>query len=240
MLLSKKKFTFERKKSENKENDLNNNQHKQNESEFKINNKYHSNKNLIIKDSILTKKKEENTSEKENSFNEKQNLTDNQINLDNFKQYNFSSNPELQYLINRNEDEDIDFINTLLKLKGIQTNQLKKYKSSKNIDIKPKIKEENNLLHKSKKKVMIRNKKNNQSNSSNQTTKINSTMNNNNQLNENEDEETPKDQRNISYLTSDNNLKIEKYNDEVNKPNNNTKVIQTNKIQCESPYIIFT
>mgnify|MGYP003571459039 FL=1 len=138
---------------------------------------------------------------------------------DNVDKEIISNNKELQYLINQNEDENIDFINTLLKLKGISINNLKNYNSSKDLGIKENLDEENNLLLKSKKKFNIRNNKSNQSNSSNQTTKINS-FNNINQQNENnneneEDEILSKNQENVSCTLSENHMK--KKNEEFQK-----------------------
>ena len=138
---------------------------------------------------------------------------------DNVDKEIISNNKELQYLINQNEDENIDFINTLLKLKGISVNNLKNYNSLKDLGIKENLDEENNLLLKSKKKFNIRNNKSNQSNSSNQTTKINS-FNNINQQNENnneneEDEILSKNQENVSCTLSENHMK--RKNDEFQK-----------------------
>ena len=195
MNLSKKKFTFERKKIENKENVINK-QCDENIDEIKIKNKYFSQKNLFCDELVLEKEKNMKSYEKESEASESPKFSQIQVDKDNSEVNNISQNPKLEYLINQNVDQNIDFINTLLKLKGIPLNKLKNYKSSKNLSNKPKFKEENNVVQKSKKKVIIRNDKNNQSNSSNQTTKINST--NNNQQNGNEDDEISKNSGNIT------------------------------------------
>ena len=181
MLLSKKKFTFQRKKTENLE-DNNNEDSEKLEDKNKINNKYISDKNSPPNELILSKlnfRGEENYSPKYS-----QNNDINTLNFDNTEKEIISNNNELQYLINQNEDENLDFINTLLKLKGISLKNTKNCNSSKDLGIKANLDGKNDFLLKSKKKLNIRNDKNNQSNSSNQTTKINS-FNNINQQNEN-------------------------------------------------------
>ena len=215
MLFSKKKFTFQRKKTENLENNNNEDSEKL---EDKINksNKYFSDKNLLLNDLVLSKF---NFQKEESSPKFYQNNGINTLYSDNVDKEIISNNKELQYLINQNEDENIDFINTLLKLKGISVNNLKNYNSLKDLGIKENLDEENNLLLKSKKKFNIRNNKSNQSNSSNQTTKINS-FNNINQQNENnneneEDEILSKNQENVSCTLSENHMK--RKNDEFQK-----------------------
>ena len=97
-----------------------------------------------------------------------------------------NNNPELLYLINKNETENIDFINTLLKLKGITTS------SSNTAKI---INFENNILFSKSTKnneITISNNKNISnksipSNCSTSTSKIN-TINCNNRQNNNEEE----------------------------------------------------
>ena len=215
MLFSKKKYTFQRKKTENLENNNNEDSEKL---EDKINksNKYFSDKNLLYNDLVLSKF---NFQKEESCPKFYQNNGINTLYSDNVDKEIISNNKELQYLINQNEDENIDFINTLLKLKGISVNNLKNYNSSKDLGIKENLDEENNLLLKSKKKFNIRNNKSNQSNSSNQTTKINS-FNNINQQNENnneneEEEILSKNQENVSCTLSENHMK--KKNEEFQK-----------------------
>ena len=229
MNLSKKKFTFERKKIKNKENVIIK-QCDENTDEIKIKNKYFSQKNLFCEELVLEKEKNIKSYEKESEASESPKFSQIQVDQDNSEVNNISQNPKLQYLINQNVDQNIDFINTLLKLKGIPLNQLKNYKSSKNLSNKPKFKEENNVVQKSKKKVIIRNDKNNQSNSSNQTTKINST--NNNQQNGNEDDDISKNSGNITSSVKEinndmneiikNRIKIKNYENIKAKTENNS------------------
>ena len=205
MLLSKKKFIFEKKKSENKGSDINR-KYNEYKTEINIKNKYSSDKNLFLEKLNITKEKNIQTSDEQKEAAESLILSQNNVNAGNLEEKNFSSNSGLQYLINQNENENIDFINTLLKLKGIQLNQLKNFNSKNDLNNKANISEEKvftPLRH--TEKDLIRNEKNDKSNSSNQTTKINSF--NNNQTNENEEEENSKNFGSIIKIKNFNNFK---------------------------------
>jgi len=220
MNLSKKKFSFERKKIDNTENYFNN-QYEEKTNEINLKNKYFSQKNLFL-DEVLAKEKNLKSFEKESEASESPKFSKIQVTSENLEVNNISNNPKLEDLLNQNEDENIDFINTLLKLKGIKLNQLKNYNSSKNLSNKIQIKEENNLVQKLKKKVIIRNDKNNQSNSSNQTTKINST--NNNQQNENEEDEISKNFCNITSSAKEINNDINEISNDKIEINNKENI----------------
>ena len=228
MILSKKKFTFERKKNENKENDYNK-QNIENETKIKIKNKYSPDKNLFLDESPIKEEKNLKPLLKEKEVKESPKFSQNQVNSDNLEQKIFLNNPGIQYLINQNQDENIDFINTLLKLKGIQLNHLKNCHSKENLSVNSNIIEANNFIPKLKKKVIIRNKKCNQSNSSNLTTKINSL--NNNQQNENDEEEISKNLENKDNSRKEiNNNVNEATNDRLkfNENENNNTTIDIN------------
>ena len=220
MNLSKKKFSFERKKIDNTENYFNN-QYEEKTNEINLKNKYFSQKNLFL-DEVLAKEKNLKSFDKESEASESPKFSKIQVTSENLEINNISNNPKLEDLLNQNEDENIDFINTLLKLKGIKLNQLKNYNSSKNLSNKIQIKEENNLVQKLKKKVIIRNDKNNQSNSSNQTTKINST--NNNQQNENEEDEISKNFCNITSSAKEINNDINEISNDKIEINNKENI----------------
>lgn len=220
MNLSKKKFSFERKKIDNTENYFNN-QYEEKTNEINLKNKYFSQKNLFL-DEVLAKEKNLKSFEKESEASESPKFSKIQVTSENLEVNNISNNPKLEDLLNQNEDENIDFINTLLKLKGIKLNQLKNYNSSKNLSNKIQIKEENNLVQKLKKKVIIRNDKNNQSNSSNQTTKINSI--NNNQQNENEEDEISKNFCNITSSAKEINNDINEISNDKIEINNKENI----------------
>ena len=220
MNLSKKKFSFERKNIDNTENGFNN-QYEEKTNEINLKNKYFSQKNLFL-DEVLAKEKNLKSFEKESEASESPKFSKIQVTSENLEVNNISNNPKLEDLLNQNEDGNIDFINTLLKLKGIKLNQLKNYNSSKNLSNKIQIKEENNLVQKLKKKVIIRNDKNNQSNSSNQTTKINST--NNNQQNENEEDEISKNFCNITSSAKEINNDINEISNDKIEINNKENI----------------
>ena len=220
MNLSKKKFSFERKKIDNTENYFNN-QYEEKTNEINLKNKYFSQKNLFL-DEVLAKEKNLKSFDKESEASKSPKFSKIQVTSENLEINNISNNPKLEDLLNQNEDENIDFINTLLKLKGIKLNQLKNYNSSKNLSNKIQIKEENNLVQKLKKKVIIRNDKNNQSNSSNQTTKINST--NNNQQNENEEDEISKNFCNITSSAKEINNDINEISSDKMEINNKENI----------------
>ena len=204
MSLSKKKFTFKRKKSEIKDNN-NNFKEKNFENEINENNKYFSNKNLLMRDLIFSKEKEENEDNILKILDNKENEIK-PLNTEKNEEKKISDNPELQYLINQNERENIDFINTLLKLKGISINPVRNFSSSKNIEIISNIEKENFFIPKSTKNVIknnvTRNDKSTNSNGSNSTTKIN-TMTNNCKQNDNEEEETTKNIQNSKSSSND-------------------------------------
>lgn len=214
MSLSKKKYSFHRKQNNN------NNQStiisptlypNENENINKVNNNPNLSQNIPNEDLIYEKneKKEINKeskssipmpvpSIKENKNNEKK------------EQDILSSDPDLQYLINQNEEENIDFINTLLKLKGISIESTKSYKSSKNIDIIKKYEVENIISQKSSKTndiFLLNNKakyKSIPSNCSTSASKINS-INCNYQNIQNEEDEASKKLDSISINEANNN-----------------------------------
>lgn len=190
MSLSKKKYCFNRRKSDSKGstdinqekpiknsyNDgikeinkiLNYNEESIDNLKCQTNNKENNNKDLISQIPLPTSKN------KNNCENDKKDEID------------LNNNPELLYLINKNETENIDFINTLLKLKGITTGTSN---TAKIINF-----ENNILLPKNAKynEINISNNKNISnksipSNCSTSTSKIN-TINYNNHQNNNEEE----------------------------------------------------
>ena len=190
MSLSKKKYCFNRRKSDSKGstdinqekpiknsyNDgikeinkiLNYNEESIDNLKYQTNNKENNNKDLISQIPFPTSKN------KNNCENDKKDEID------------LNNNPELLYLINKNETENIDFINTLLKLKGITTgssNTVKIINFENNI-LLPKNPKNNEITISNNKKIS---NKSIPSNCSTSTSKIN-TINYNNHQNNNEEE----------------------------------------------------
>ena len=112
MNLSKKKFSFERKKIDNTENYFNN-QYEEKTNEINLKNKYFSQKNLFL-DEVLAKEKNLKSFDKESEASESPKFSKIQVTSENLEVNNISNNPKLEDLLNQNEDENIDFINTLL------------------------------------------------------------------------------------------------------------------------------
>ena len=154
MSLAKKKYSFHRKNSENKQNisitpPLYTYENEQN---IQLNNQINSNKEISINDLIIQNNiKKEETTTNIPILNTNDN---NDINDKNKDKENITSNSNIQYLINQNETENFDFINTLLKLKGISIDT-KGYKSTKNINILKNLEEENIFVPKSSKNNYI-------------------------------------------------------------------------------------
>ena len=234
MSLAKKKYSFHRKNSENKQNisitpPLYTYENEQN---IQLNNQINSNKEISINDLIIQnniKKEETTTNIPILNIND-----NNDINDKNKDKENITSNSNIQYLINQNETENFDFINTLLKLKGISIDT-KGYKSTKNINILKNLEEENIFVPKSSKNNYIILNNNNQgknnksipSNCSTSPSKIN-TINCNYQNNQNEEEENFK--KLDTYSSND----MMNNQDNINNINNNSNNINNNILKKEN------
>ena len=221
MSSSKKKYSFHRKKSENNQYININRPIFTNESDIvnkdsthTILNQQISVDNLISSNNINEKLKKENVSSNPiiiSKNNEKEEIN------------NLTNNPDLQYLINQNETENIDFINTLLKLKGISIDNSKGYKSSKNITLNKNFDEEKILVPKSSKNnnFVINNyykyNKSIPTTDSTSTSKIN-TINCNYHHNENEEEENLKNLETFTFSTNEMNNNMD--NSNINNRNN--------------------
>ena len=162
------------------------------------------------------------------------------INDENKEKKNIVSNPNLQYLINKNEEENFDFINTLLKLKGISMETTKNYKSSKNINIIKNLDDDNENIFvpkssKANNDIIINNQiKNNKSipsNCSTSTSKINTI--NNNCINNQNEEEGNVDMVTFSTNEINNNNKNNKDNINSVISNKNIKKIDPNSLLKE-------
>ena len=234
MSLAKKKYSFHRKKINNYQNATIIPTFYPNENEN--DNKVGDNPNLNIKipnDNLICQINTKNEINKESVSSIPMPVPSIKENINNEKKESeiLSSDPDLQYLINQNEAENIDFINTLLKLKGISIESTKSYQSSKNIDIMKKYEEENILAPKSSKTndiFLLNNKvkyKSIPSNCSTSTSKINS-INYNYQNIQNEEDETSKKLDSISINEINNN------HDNIKKEKNNN--IKLSKIDQDS------
>lgn len=125
MSLSKKKYCFNRRKSDSK-GSSNINQEKSiknsdNDGIKEINKILNYNDESIDNLNYQSNIKEKNNKELISQIPLPNSKTKNIFENDKKNEINLNNNPELLYLINKNETENIDFINTLLKLKGITT-----------------------------------------------------------------------------------------------------------------------
>lgn len=190
MSLSKKKYCFNRRKSDSK-GSTNINQEKlfknsENEGIKEINKILNYNDESIDNLNCQANIKEKNNKDLISQIPVPTSKTKNIFGNDKKEEINVDNNPELLYLINKNETENIDFINTLLKLKGITTGSSN---ASKIINF------ENNILFSNNTKnneITITNNKNISiksipSNCSTSTSKVN-TINCNNHLSNYEEE----------------------------------------------------
>ena len=134
MSLSKKKYVFLRRNTENKENSDNTEVFLESINNNNKNNQTTINPEISLNDLIC----QTHYSEKFNKelFNSNT-LTESQIKNENAdiknEENEFANNSKLLYLIHQNKSENIDFINTLLKLKGIKTYSTNNDNSSNNI-----------------------------------------------------------------------------------------------------------
>ena len=244
MSLSKKKYSFHHKKSENKEN-INNTQQLYNleaKSEINENNKVVFDQKISFNDLICqTYTKEKRDKEWILPIPLPLQKNKNDLNEEKKEENNLSNNNDLQYLINQNETENIDFINTLLKLKGIPINNSKSFNSTKK-NYSSNFEEKNNTIEKSPKKNNIEldsiNKYNKTipSNCSILTSKINNTINNYN--NEKYENGNPKNLDTITFsineINSDNiNLLNKKVNNSSCKTNINLVRLEKNLLLNE-------
>ena len=221
MSLSKKKYSFHRKRSDHKQSynldpSLN---CFENENEIQDNSEPNFGEKVKIDDLICKTNSNNNNLNKEMiSFIPLMRPNINyKINDEKKEKKNIESNPNLQYLINKNEEENFDFINTLLKLKGISIESTKGYKSSKNINIIKNIGEENEDIYipmssKANNEIFINNQnkynKSIPSNCSTSTSKIN-TINNNCHINQNEEQENNKNVNMATFSTNEINNNID-------------------------------
>ena len=125
MSLSKKKYCFNRRKSDSK-GSTNINQEKfinntDNDGIKEINKKINYNDESIDNFNCQTNIKEKMNKELISQIPLPTSKTKNIFDKVKKDEINLNNNPELLYIINKNETENIDFINTLLKLKGITT-----------------------------------------------------------------------------------------------------------------------
>ena len=234
MSLSKKKYSFHRKKSGNKESNINKQQIIicENENIIKENNKDLLDQKLSVDNLIC----QTNSNEIINKESISPILFNNQ-NFENTKnkkeEENINNNKDLQYLINQNENENIDFINTLLKLKGISKESTNNFYSSKNINsymknfeddniFMPKSSKENNLTLNNQDKCS----KKNPLDYSTLTSKINQINLNCNHHN-NEKEENKNNLDIVTLLTNEiNNDNINNKSNIGNSSNDNIKLIK--------------
>ena len=244
MSLSRKKYSFHRKINENKQSyNINPSLNCiENENEIQDNNEQNFDEKVKNEDLIFKINSNNNLNKKIVSYIP---LTNPNINNkkedENKEKNNIESNPNLQYLINKNEEENFDFINTLLKLKGISMEATKGYKSSKNIKIIKNLTEDNENIFipqssKANNDIFINNQnKNNKSiptNCSTSTSKIN-TINNNYNNNQNEEAENYK---NIDMVTFSTNEINNNYKDNINNNvviNKDIKKIDPNSLLKE-------
>ena len=144
MSLSNKKYCFIRKKTENKENSFNTEAHLESTNDINKNNLTTINPEISLNDLIC----QTNNSEKLNkelinsNFLSESQIKD-EINDIKNEDKDLANNSKLLYLIHQNKSENIDFISTLLKLKGIKTYSFNNDNSSKNI-ISQKYEDKNN------------------------------------------------------------------------------------------------
>ena len=229
MSLSKKKFSFHRKKSENKGNNNNNQEQiykNENNKDIKENNQTNLNKNISIDELLCKNNKKENINEELISL-----ITKNKSMLNVEEKEDINNNPGLLYLMHQNETENIDFISTLLKLKGIQTNSNKNYKSLKNINFSQNLENENVLKTKNSSKnnnIILKNiSKYNKSIPlyySPSNSKVNTINNNNNNNHHNNDEEEIlKNLNSVTFSTNE-------IYDNINNMNNSNISKITNKL----------
>ena len=221
MSLSKKKYSFHRKKSENRQNKEITPQLYTYENEPKEHLDYPKNLNREISLDNLISQTNMTKEELKKGIPIPKPKENNNINDKNKEKENMASNSNIQYLINQNETENFDFINTLLKLKGISL-ETKGYKSSKNINIIKNFDEENIFSTKSSKNnnIILNNNqgkynKSIPSNCSTSTSKIN-TINCNYHNNQNEEEE------NLNYKKLDTFSSNDMINNIDNMNNNNS------------------
>jgi len=189
MSLSKKKYCFNRRKSDSKgSNNINQEKlikNSYNEGIKEINKILNYNDEFIDNSNCQINMKQKNNKDLISQIPIPTSKTKNISENDKKEEINLDNNPELLYLINKNETENIDFINTLLKLKGITT-------GSSNAS---KINFENNILFSNNNKnneiIITNNKKISSksipSNCSTSTSKVN-TINCNNHLSNYEEE----------------------------------------------------
>ena len=144
MSLSNKKYCFIRKKTENKENSFNTEVYLESINDNNKNNLTTINPEISLNDLIC----QTNNSEKLNkelinsNFLSESQIKD-EINDIKNEDKDLANNSKLLYLIHQNKSENIDFISTLLKLKGIKTYSFNNDNSSKNI-ISQKYEDKNN------------------------------------------------------------------------------------------------
>ena len=247
MSLSKKKYSFHRKRSENKQSYSINPSLNciENENEFQNNSEQNYDEKVTIDDLICKTNSNRDLKKEIVSFIPltKPNIN-NEIDDENKEKRNIESNPNLQYLINKNEEENFDFINTLLKLKGISIESTKGYKSSKNINIIKNIGEENDNIYvpmssKANNEIFInkanqnKNNKSIPSNCSTSPSKINTINNNNCHNNQNEDEENNKNVNMPTFSTNEINNNKDKDNANNIITNKNTQKIDPNSLLKE-------
>lgn len=144
MSLSNKKYCFLRKKTEKKENSFNTEVYLESINDNNKNNQTTINPEISLNDLIS----QTNNSEKLNkelinsNFLSECQVKDEIIDIKN-EEKDLANNSKLLYLIHQNKSENIDFISTLLKLKGIKTYPFNNDNSSKNI-ISQKYEDKNN------------------------------------------------------------------------------------------------
>ena len=235
MSFSKKKYTFIRKKSEKSYSTINSQQleNSENESIFKDKNNP-LNQNIDIDDLIYNTNTKKITNRELISplpFNDPKKESPNNATKE---QQNLDNNKNLQYLINQNENENIDFISTLLKLKGISIDHSNKnYSSSKNIHIK-RFEEENIVIQTSPtiNYITLNNKTMCNKNIPMSTSTLSSNINNLNYSNNKNEEENKNNIENSSFSVNE----IKKYDCKDNKNNviKNEQNIILNEIILET------
>ena len=132
---SKQKYFFSRRKTEIKENSFNTEVYLENINDNNKNNLTTINPEISLNDLICqTNYSEKLSKELKNSFPITQSKIKDEITDSKNEEIDLANNSKLLYLINRNKYENIDFINTLLKLKGIQTYSINNDNLSNNIN----------------------------------------------------------------------------------------------------------
>ena len=244
MSLSKRKYIFLRKKTENKENLYNTEIYLENINDNNKNNQTTKNPEISLNDLICQTSYSEKLDKeiiKSNPLTESQ-IRDENIDIKN-EESELTNNSKLLYLIRQNKSENIDFINTLLKLKGIQAYSTINDKSSNNI-ISQKYDDKNNSTLISKAKTISGNYPRND-NEEEILKKINNSVYSINDLNYNL-ENTNKTFNKYTNINTNNLMKIdsnifqkERMTIDYEKENNNFFLYHANKdtissIECNT------